>query len=68
MDTLAQKGITNINLDILKEKGYVRGKNTLVKVLSGGSITQAVTISIHAISTSARSAIEKAGGTVTLLS
>lgn len=68
LEKLALTGTTIISLETLSTGGYVRGKNPLVKVLSGGEITQAVTLTVHAISSSAQSAIEKAGGSVTLLS
>jgi len=68
LEKIALTGVTTISSETLFEGGYVRGKNPLVKVLSGGEITQAVVLSVHAISSSAQSAIEKAGGSVTLLS
>lgn len=68
LEKLALAGTTTISLDSLKEGGYIRGRNPFVKLLSGGTISQAVTLSVHAMSASAQAAVEKAGGTVTLLS
>lgn len=68
LEKIALAGTTTISLETLSTGGYVRGKNPLVKVLSGGEITKAVTLTVHAISSSAQSAVEKAGGSVTLLS
>ena len=68
LENLAASGTTTITPEALKEGGYIRGRKTLVKVLSGGALTKNVTLSVHAISASAQSAVEKAGGSVTLLS
>lgn len=68
LEKIALTGITTITLETLFEGGYVRGKNPLVKVLSGGELTQAVSLSVHAISISAQKTLEKVGGSVTLLS
>jgi large subunit ribosomal protein L15 len=48
----------------LVAKGAVR-KNQLVKVLGDGDISVALTVSVDAVSTSAREKITAAGGTVT---
>jgi len=68
LEKIALTGNSVITPETLSSGGYVRGKNPLVKVLSGGEITKAITVSVHAMSSSAQSAIEKAGGSVTLLS
>jgi len=68
LEKIALGGTTDISLETLIEGGYVRGKNPLVKLLSGGEITQAVTLSLQAASASALAAVEKAGGSITILS
>ncbi|MFA6080224.1 MAG: 50S ribosomal protein L15 [Candidatus Gracilibacteria bacterium] len=68
LEKIALGGTTNITLETLIKGGYVRGKNPLVKLLSGGKITQAVTLSLHAASATALAAVEKAGGSITILS
>ena len=50
----------------LVAKGAVR-KNELVKVLGEGELSAAVTVSAHKFSGSAKSKIEAAGGTATVL-
>lgn len=52
----------NITLDILKEKGLIKDKLKLVKVLGKGEIKNPVTIQAHAFSKSASEAIKNAGG------
>jgi len=52
--------------DTLREKGLVH-KHGLVKVLGRGELTRKVDVHAHAFSASARSAIEAAGGRVTVL-
>jgi len=51
----------------------LRGKNVIthaaggVKILGSGDLGQALTVKVHAVSASARTAIEKAGGSVVLI-
>lgn len=49
-------------LDALRERGVVKKKRALVKVLANGEIKSAVTIHAHKFSAAARKAIEAAGG------
>jgi large subunit ribosomal protein L15 len=67
LQTLADAGIKDITLQTLSEAGYIRGQKPRVKLLSGGELTSAVTLSIHAASITARASLEKAGGTLTLV-
>lgn len=66
---LADAGIVEITLEQLITAGYVRGTRTKsrVKLLSGGELTSAVTLSVHAASTPAKESLEKAGGTLNLI-
>ncbi len=50
----------------LKQKRLVR-KGDLVKVLGTGSVTKKLSLEVHAASKSAKAAITKAGGSVTIL-
>lgn len=65
--TLAQKGHKEITVQTLIDAGYIRGKKPLVKLLSGGELKAAVTVSVHAASATAKEVLEKAGGTLTLV-
>lgn len=67
LEKLAQAGISDITIDTLLEAGIIRGKNSLVKLLSGGEIQASVRLSVHAASASAQKALEKAGGTLTIV-
>lgn len=51
---------------VLHERGLVKHKG-LVKVLSEGEITKALTVSVHAVSAAAKAKIEAAGGSVSLI-
>jgi len=62
LDTIEASGLTEVTPETLLAKGLV-SKGALVKVLGRGEVTRAVTVSVHAFSGSARSAIEAAGGT-----
>jgi len=55
-----------ITPDVLRGVGLI-GKGELVKVLGGGDIDVAVTVSVHAYSKTGKEKIEKAGGTANVL-
>ena len=57
---------SGITPDTLREAGII-GKSDLVKILGGGDIAIAITISAHGFSASGREKIEKAGGSVTVV-
>ncbi len=58
---------TEVTLDALKAHGLANRKGVAVKVLAGGELTKSLTVHAHAFSASAREAIEKAGGTATVV-
>jgi large subunit ribosomal protein L15 len=51
----------------LVEKGVIKNTRTDVKLLGNGEVTKRLVVRVHAISASARTKIENAGGTVSLL-
>ena len=59
-------GVTEITLDFLLEKNLV-AKTDKVKILGNGELTGSVNVSAHAISASAKAAIEAKGGSVNLV-
>ena len=54
------------NPETLQAAGLVK-KGALVKVLGRGELTRALRVEAHALSASARSAVESAGGTIQLI-
>ena len=66
LDAITALGADVVTPEVLVANGLIR-KNDLVKVLGRGSLDKAVSISAHGFSSSARSAIEAAGGSVTVL-
>ena len=54
------------DLNSFIENGFAR-KNDLIKILGNGNLTVSLKISAHKFSKSAKEAIEKAGGEITLL-
>lgn len=58
--------LSEIDVESLRSRNLLTKKNRL-KVLGDGEVTKALTISVHAVSKSAKEAIEKAGGTVNLI-
>jgi large subunit ribosomal protein L15 len=66
LDALAALGVSDITHDVLVQRGLARKKD-LVKVLGRGELGSALNVSAHAFSASAKSAIETAGGTTTVL-
>jgi large subunit ribosomal protein L15 len=47
--------------------GLATRKGVAIKVLARGELSKALTVNVHAVSASARAAIERSGGTVTLV-
>ncbi len=57
---------SKVDAEALQEAGLVKGQEE-IKILGTGRLKRKLTVEAHAFSTSARDAIEKAGGTVTVL-
>lgn len=53
--------------EILKKAGLIHYADKLVKILGSGKLDKKLKVSVHATSASAKAAIEKAGGSLTLL-
>ena len=70
LDTLQELAtlvnLTTIDFAVLREHGLA-GKNDLIKVLSRGEVTSVLEVSAHGFSSSAKEAIEKAGGKVIVI-
>ena len=58
--------LSTVDLDALVSNGIV-SKNDRVKILAHGELTTSISVSAHAISESAKKAIEAKGGTVNLV-
>ncbi len=58
--------LTTIDIDTLVANGIVN-KEDRVKILANGELTTSISVSAHAISESAKQAIEAKGGTVNLV-
>src|SRR5438477_264926 len=56
-----------ITPELLKQAGLIRTVRKDVKVIGHGDLSKKLTVSVHAVSATAREKIEGAGGTVTLL-
>ncbi len=66
--TLADHDVTGeVTPQLLVERGLIRGAGFPIKVLGSGEATAKLTVSAHAFSESAKTAIEAAGGTVIVL-
>ena len=58
---------TAVTPQVLYDAGLISSKKLKVKVLADGNVTSKVDVSAHAVSKAARTKIEAAGGTVTLI-
>ncbi|MBK90599.1 MAG: 50S ribosomal protein L15 [Chloroflexi bacterium] len=56
----------SVTIEDFKRKGVIRSKQ-MIKILGGGDISKSLNIEVHAISSSAKSKIEKAGGAVKVI-
>jgi len=66
IESLALKGILTIDLNTLVDNG-ITSKNDLIKLLGRGELKSKVTISVHAFSSTAKEAVEKAGGQINVI-
>lgn len=58
-------GLSEITPAALFDAGIVK-KNDRIKVLGNGELTSTLTVTVHAASASAKEAIEKVGGSITI--
>ncbi|TAK11604.1 MAG: 50S ribosomal protein L15 [Acidobacteria bacterium] len=70
LDTLGEvfDAGSDVTPDVLRERGLVREKRALIKVLGRGEISKKLTVRAHKFSGSAAEKITKAGGTAEVLS
>ena len=66
LDKMFDNGAT-VDLDVLRTKGVVPKLVDTFKVLGEGELTKKLTIKAHRVSETAKSKIEAAGGSVTLI-
>jgi large subunit ribosomal protein L15 len=67
-DIDAVEGVgSQITLDVLKEKGVIKGTAEHLRVLGNGEVRRALSIRAHHFSASAKEKIEKAGGKVEII-
>lgn len=67
LQAIADKfNVTTISVEVLVANGIVK-KTDKVKILGEGEITSKMDLTVHAISESAKQAIEKLGGSVNLV-
>ncbi len=57
-----------VSVDTLKEKGILKGRNAIVKVLGDGEITKKLTVDVDKVSAVAKTKIEAVGGSVVVSS
>ncbi len=58
--------ITDISLEALQANGII-GKNDKIKILGRGELNSSVKVTAHAVSATAKQAIEEKGGSVNLV-
>lgn len=66
LQTLADKNVTEITPEVLLQNGLVP-KNSMIKILARGEMKSKIEVSAHAVSASAKQAIEAKGGKVIIL-
>ena len=62
LESLAKISDAIITPALMLEKGLVKSKNKMIKILGDGELKVAITIQAHAFSKSAQEKIKKAGG------
>jgi large subunit ribosomal protein L15 len=58
---------SEVSPELLMERGLVRGKDRLVKILADGSLSKPLTIKAHGFSSKAKEKIEASGGKVEVI-
>lgn len=58
---------SEVNPEILSERGLVHGKNRRIKILGDGALSKSLTIKAHSFSAKAKEKIEAAGGKAELI-
>ena len=66
LDSNFESGAT-VDEQTLREAGLVKGRIDGVKVLANGTLEQKLNVRVHKASEAAKAAIEKAGGTLTVV-
>tara|TARA_Y100000768_G_scaffold64738_1_gene44779 strand:- start:5693 stop:6136 length:444 start_codon:yes stop_codon:yes gene_type:complete len=56
----------SVTIEDFKKKGVIKNKQ-MIKVLGSGDVSKSLNLEVHAISSSAKSKIEKAGGAVKVI-
>lgn len=64
---LEKMGLSDISLQAMKDARLISGRGVKVKILFAGDVSKKISVEAHAVSASAKAAIEKKGGEVKLL-
>ncbi len=67
IERLALASVKDINLKVLVDGNWIKGRYDRLVVLGTGELTKAVQVKAHRISAAARAKIEKAGGSIEIL-
>jgi len=67
LDSIDALGLKEVTPEILIEKGLIKNNYGVLKILGNGEIKSSVKISAHKFSKSAEAAIEKSGGTISII-
>jgi len=67
LERLDPKSMKEVSLESLVASNFVKGRFDRLTILGNGELTKGFQIKAHRVSPSAKTKIEKAGGTVTLL-
>lgn len=67
LDSLEALGVAEVTPEVLIEAGVIKNNYGVLKILGNGEIKSSIKVSAHKFSKSAQAAIEKAGGSITVL-
>jgi large subunit ribosomal protein L15 len=63
---VSKNGVKSVTLEVLRKANYIK-KRDLVKILGRGEVSDSFSVEAHAVSASARAAIEAKGGSITIV-
>ena len=64
---IADAKIADVTLESLAENGLISSAKDKVKITTGVDISEKINLNVHAVTKSARAAVEKAGGEISLI-
>lgn len=68
LENIIKRGLTGeINVDTLRASGLARSGGVKIKIVSGCELKERIVLCVHAVTSSVKAAVEKAGGEIKII-